>query len=153
MTFLALFSLLLYKFWKVINYKLANNIYMYIYLHVMFCFVVRICFNDVFLLQFGALMCVYIYIYIYIWFLCFNFFFLFLVHKGDWGILFWKILAKCHSKKDRNLFCFTWNYSKPSWWSSIISSLCFASSFILVYFDLNFVNFCLLIILFESISL
>ena len=65
--------------------------YVYVYiLHVMLCFVVRICFNDVFLLQFGALMCVYIYIYIYTFgfFVSTFFFSFFMVHKGDWGILF-----------------------------------------------------------------
>ena len=123
-------------------------------LHVMLCFVVRLCFNV--FLSFAIWcsdVCVYIYIYIHILFLCFNFFSFFFVHKGDWGILFWKILAKCHSKKDRNHFCLTWNYSNTPWRSSIISSLRFARSFILIYFVLNCVCFCLLIVLIESHSL
>ena len=69
----------------------------------------------------------------------------FIVCKGDWGILFLKILAKCHSKKDRILFCFAWNYLNTPWRSSIISSLRSVRSFNPVYFVLNLARFCLLI--------
>ena len=99
-------------------------------------FIIRTCLNIVFLLQFQALI-IYCCSFFIIWF---HIFFL-LVHKEDWGILFWMILAMCFSKMDRNLFCLAWNYLNISWQSSIISILHFAPSFILIYLVLNFACF------------
>ena len=78
-------------------------------------------------------------IFIYFSFGFFNsifLYFFFSIHKGDWGILFWKILAKCLSKKDKDHFCLAWNYSNSPWWTSIIWSLRFArSSFFFLFFS------------------
>ena len=48
-------------------------------------------------------------------------------------MLFWKILAKCLSKKGRNLFCLSWNYSNTPWRSSITSSLRSARFYFVYY--------------------
>ena len=137
-----------------VEYQIWNFCYilfiLLIFMHFMFCNILLS--GYVSILSFLYSLIIHCCSFFIFWFHSF-FFLFFLVCKEDWGILFRKILAKCHSKKDRNLFCFAWNFFNTPWRSSIISSLRFTSSFILVYFGLNFVHFCLLVILFEGISL